>query len=875
METSRPVGGRLFYFSHNWKQITDDPWVLDTVTGLKLRFTHTPPPRVPRNTPRLSQDRENIGNRVRGPQSQGGHYQGTSRGRSGVYQPNVCGTKGGWGMEASDRSQGPQPLCCVPPLQDGVHPHNQGTGQPRRPAPETRLEGCVPLGTNPPKPQEIPQVPMADRTLAISGPPLRPQQCPPLLHQTHEADCINTPAPSHQINSLSGRHASGSEHPSGGQVTPPGSLRDICCTGVHCQHKEECIPAKSEAGISRLPDRHPDYADLTPSAEASLDPDSGETNHVPEDHHNPSVGQSPGHDDSSPPCGTTSPSAFPGPREGKDQSSQDGSDIQYDHPDLTTNGERSPVVDSVQPCPQWQTASDPMLGLDHRDRCISEGLGGQLPRQQCRGPLDSGGAVVSHKLPGAFCGIPGIENLPTRPTGQVSPLKNGQYHSDSLPKSDGGDPLPATLGPGSADMGVVHTQGSPGPCRTPARDPECQGRLALSPHHRLERLETEQGGIPEVRERPRPILHRCICIPDECSVAGLLQLETGPRSSSSGRPVNIMGTPQPVHVPSLCAYSTLPGEADGGEVLSNSHCSSLAQPNLVPQTPGMLVQPTHSSTSSSGYSVQPTRTTPPSGSAEPAPTSRLACVGRSYRSVGLSEGVISVLRRSWRESTESAYSSAWRKWVSWCLARATDPLSAPLNSILEFLYEQFQEGKQYRTVNSFRSAISMTHEELDGHRVGQHPLVCRFLKGVFNARPPMPRYSHTWDVDKVLSFLESQLDNEELSFQMLSHKLAMLMALTNADRCSDLVALDLNFLSYQAGGAKFIIPGLTKSRRAGPPIEAFYTEFPESPRLCPVRTLRAYENRSREFRRKPGEKNPLFIATRRPHKPVKACTIGK
>ena len=71
------------------------------------------------------------------------------------------------------------------------------------------------------------------------------------------------------------------------------------------------------------------------------------------------------------------------------------------------------------------------------------------------------------------------------PGRQAKSVLNGQYHSNSLPKSDGGDPLPATLGPGSADMGVVHTQGSPGPCRTPARDPECQGRLALLPHHRL------------------------------------------------------------------------------------------------------------------------------------------------------------------------------------------------------------------------------------------------------------------------------------------------------------------------------------------------------------------------------------------------------
>ena len=41
----------------------------------------------------------------------------------------------------------------------------------------------------------------------------------------------------------------------------------------------------------------------------------------------------------------------------------------------------------------------------------------------------------------------------------------------------------------------------------------------------------------------------------------------------------------------------------------------------------------------------------------------------------------------------------------------------------------------------------MTHEEVDGTRVGQHPLVTRFLKGVFNSRPPAPKYVATWDVD--------------------------------------------------------------------------------------------------------------------------------
>ena len=135
----------------------------------------------------------------------------------------------------------------------------------------------------------------------------------------------------------------------------------------------------------------------------------------------------------------------------------------------------------------------------------------------------------------------------------------------------------------------------------------------------------------------------------------------------------------------------------------------------------------------------------------------------------------------------------------------------------------------------------MTHSEVDGVQVGQHPLVTRFLKGVFNSRPPALRYSSTWDVNIVLSYLRSLPDNTSLPLTLLTYKLAMLMALSNADRCSDLAALDLGFRSFQANGVKFIIPGLTKTRKTGTPKEAFYASLPESPLLCPVRCLREYE----------------------------------
>ena len=75
----------------------------------------------------------------------------------------------------------------------------------------------------------------------------------------------------------------------------------------------------------------------------------------------------------------------------------------------------------------------------------------------------------------------------------------------------------------------------------------------------------------------------------------------------------------------------------------------------------------------------------------------------------------------------------------------------------------------------------MTHKEVDGVRVGQHPMVFHFLKGVFNMRPPALEYVVTLDVDMVLDYLCQLPENWELDLQQLTHKLAMLLALTIVD----------------------------------------------------------------------------------------------
>ena len=103
-------------------------------------------------------------------------------------------------------------------------------------------------------------------------------------------------------------------------------------------------------------------------------------------------------------------------------------------------------------------------------------------------------------------------------------------------------------------------------------------------------------------------------------------------------------------------------------------------------------------------------------------------VSGSPSAEGLSDRVINIICKSYRTSTKATYSSAWRQWSSWCLKWQVDPLSASVKDVLKFLVEQYEMGKQYRTINTLRSAISMTHDDVDGVRVGP--------EGNFQFTPP-------------------------------------------------------------------------------------------------------------------------------------------
>jgi len=183
--------------------------------------------------------------------------------------------------------------------------------------------------------------------------------------------------------------------------------------------------------------------------------------------------------------------------------------------------------------------------------------------------------------------------------------------------------------------------------------------------------------------------------------------------------------------------------------------------------------------------------------------------GNPLPSQEISPQASEVLLSSWRTN------NLFAKWACWCQQRGR-------NRAVNLLVELYVKGYQYRSLNSYRSAISSVHSEVDGSPVGQHPLVSQMLKGVFNNRPPLPRYSNFWDVGMVIRHLKQLGANDSLSLCDLTIKSVTLLAFARPPRSMDLSRLDIEFRTFTAECVVFKPQHLSKQSRPSKPLADFF-----------------------------------------------------
>lgn len=255
-------------------------------------------------------------------------------------------------------------------------------------------------------------------------------------------------------------------------------------------------------------------------------------------------------------------------------------------------------------------------------------------------------------------------------------------------------------------------------------------------------------------------------------------------------------------------------------------------------------------------------------------TNRLEIIRGDLASKGISSSVVELLLAGARPTTQIAYQSAWSAWCSWCAERRSNPVSATINDVLEFLGYLFSLGRAYNTINVARSMLSGTLPPLEGQPIGQHYLVLKLMKGIYNSKPPKPRYSATWSLDLLINHLNSLAPNSELNLPLLSRKLAILLAVTSMLRISELVAIDRQSVNITENEASFALLKPRKAQKEGALHNISIKGFTDSPKLCPVNCLGHYIFQTDPLRNRYNGRN-LFIATIRPYKGITGSSLGR
>ena len=154
--------------------------------------------------------------------------------------------------------------------------------------------------------------------------------------------------------------------------------------------------------------------------------------------------------------------------------------------------------------------------------------------------------------------------------------------------------------------------------------------------------------------------------------------------------------------------------------------------------------------------------------------------------------------------------------------------------MLKFLHTFRVNQLSYSTINTALSALSsyLMGYQFPGchYTVANHPFIVRYLKGVFNCCKPAPRYQQTWDVKPVLEYFELLHPLDKLSLKELTHKLAILLALTSGQRCQTLSFLRVDAMKKTPDYYLFYVRDHVKQDRPGNVLSSFFVrKYPKEP----------------------------------------------
>ena len=513
-------------------------------------------------------------------------------------------------------------------------------------------------------------------------------------------------------------------------------------------------------------------------------------------------------------------------------------------------------------------------------RCLSHGMGRSHEQSDDSGSLARQDENSAHKQSRTRSSIPNSKTFSTSVEKQISLGTIRQYNSSTIHQQTRGDQISTTMSGNLEIMESSIRKQYDSNSSSHSRGEQHFSRPVESFQNKINRMVIKPVSNSTNFQHVGNAIDRSICISPESESSSVLLLDKGSSSICNGCSIDFMGKHVCVCLSTPVTYTKSTSTHATMSMRANPDSTFLAPSNLVSSTVTTSNSPTGQITTSK-KSANTRQDKHSSSKSRSVPVDCMAAIDEGFKAKGFSKNARKLLAQSWRSGTQKDYKSKFRKFHSWCIEREIDPYNANLENCVNFLTDLYDKGLRYRTIAGYRSMLSSVLAPIDKTLVGQHPYIIRFLKGVYNSRPPVRKLLPEWDLPLVLDMLRQPpfepLKSSNLKY--LTWKTVFLIAITTFRRCSDLQSLRIGdeSVNIQQKGITFIRHGFSKQDRISHDnSKIFVPAFPKNKQLDPKKAIYYYLKRTAEFRTKDKhEETKLFLAINKPHKPVSAQTISR
>jgi site-specific recombinase XerD len=221
------------------------------------------------------------------------------------------------------------------------------------------------------------------------------------------------------------------------------------------------------------------------------------------------------------------------------------------------------------------------------------------------------------------------------------------------------------------------------------------------------------------------------------------------------------------------------------------------------------------------------------------------------------------------DNTIKQYNVSLKLWWEFCNNNGLEPTKSSVPSVIQFLTSEFHRGCAYGTLNSHRSALSLLWPGL-----GSDDRIKRLLKGAFRLKPSLPKYSNTWDPQVVLDLVSNWYPNKDLSLEMITKKLVILLAICTAHRVQTLSLIKIENISISEDVIQISIPDLIKTSAPGREQPLLYLPyFKDNSSICPALTLKDYILVTQNKRI--SNHGALLLTYKAPHRAATSQTVSR